>query len=429
MTRSWILGVALIGASLPGCGKAALDARPAPGAALSARGGVGGAGLFVKLAGDVSGAEASRLFAAHGLTDATDEQPMLAKLGWRWLRQRGLRAGLAATRERLLAAPGIADVALDEVFARPEGETPGPPSAPALRVASYNDPLVGQAWAVRKLELAAAHVVTMSSPRLLVAVLDSGVDWDHPDLATAEGVSRVVRGRDTLGNTDQPRDGSGHGTHAAGIVGATANNGRGIVGVAPRCRILAEKVVSDHGYGDVASVAAGIVHAADQGAQVISMSLGSPTPNPVVRDAVLYAQGKDALLVAAMGNSGHEDILYPAAFPGVVAVGATREDDTRARFSSFGAWISVAAPGDNIVSTVPTFASEHPVRDYGWMSGTSMATPHVAGLAALLRDLHPEWPASRVKQRIEETARPLGGSAFNPYFGHGRIEPARAVRP
>jgi len=429
MTRRWLLGVTLLGLGLPGCGQAVPQARAALGVGAHAQGGLAAAGLFVKLEGELGRAEATQLFAAHHLRDASDEKPLLAKLGWRWVRQTVPGTGLAATRARLAATPGVADAALNEVVTLPEGEAARPLTPPAWHVAGHNDPLLGQSWAFRKLNLEAAHAITMASPRTVVAILDTGVDWDHPDLATAEGVSRVIKGRDTLRNTDHPRDGGGHGTHAAGIEAATANNGRGMVGVAPRCRILAEKVVSDHGYGDIASVSAGIVHATDQGAHVISMSLGTPNPHPVVKDAVLYAQRADAILVAAMGNSGRNDILFPAAFPGVIAVGATRDDDTRASFSSFGDWISVAAPGHNILATVPTFASEYPVRDYGWMSGTSMATPHVAGLAALVKDAHPQWDAAAVKRRIEETAVPLGGSAFNAYFGHGRIDPARAVRP
>ncbi|MEB3196618.1 MAG: S8 family peptidase [Candidatus Sericytochromatia bacterium] len=418
----------LLAATLVACGHPTPGVRWREGQPLLARQRATPEVLFVKLKPDAAQVAGTRLAAAHGLRELAGEQPLLAKMGWRaWRRQAGTPEP-AQLRARLQADPAVAEVAFDEAIALVP-EAPRPPAAPAFGPAATGpDPLAPRQWAVAKLQLEAAHRITTSSPRVMLAILDSGVDWTHPDLATADGLSRVVKGRDTLKHNDEPHDGHGHGTHAAGIAAASANNGVGVVGVAPNCRILAEKVVSDYGYGDVASVAAGIVHAVDQGAQVLSMSLGSPTPNPVVRDAVLYAQGKGAVLVAAMGNSGHEDILYPAAFPGVIAVGATRSDDTRASFSSFGDWISVAAPGDNIVSTVPSHASMHPVRDYGWMSGTSMATPHVAGLAALLRDLHPDWTFEQVKQRIEQTATPLGGSAFNKYFGHGRIDVYRAVK-
>ncbi len=126
-----------------------------------------------------------------------------------------------------------------------------------------------------------------------------------------------------------------------------------------------------------------------------------------------------------MGNSGHNDILYPAALPGVLAVGATDEQDRRASFSSFGDWISLAAPGASILSLLPTNTNQTGFKDDGWMSGTSMATPCVAGLAALVRDLHPGLTAPEVKRHLERTAQPIG--AFNLETGHGRIDAARAV--
>ncbi|MBM3270187.1 MAG: S8 family serine peptidase [Candidatus Sericytochromatia bacterium] len=297
---------------------------------------------------------------------------------------------------------------------------------PAFGV-GYNDPLAGRQWAVARIALAQAHAKTRSSSRTVVAVLDTGVDWSHPDFRAPDGRERVIRGRDWLKNTDFPRDGGGHGTHVAGIVGASADNALGTVGVAPDCTILAEKVTSDYGFGEAAGVAGAIIHATDAGARILTMSLGSPTLSQVVKDAVSYAQARDVLVVAAMGNSGRNEKLYPAALPGVMAVGATDDADRKASFSTFGDWISVAAPGTNILSTLPTFDNQTGFKDYGWMQGTSMATPHVAGLAALVRDLHPEMSAAATKKRIEQTALRPGGSGFSAELGFGRIDARRAV--
>jgi thermitase len=378
--------------------------------------------VLVKLRPDTSPEAVARLERTLGLANMTDPADVLGRIGWRRMRVLAGSVRATAAVASLAADPAVVKAERDTVFHLPRDERAV--QGPSFQV---NDPMAARQWAIARVNLARAHARTRSSARTIVAVLDTGVDGKHPDLLDGAGKSRVIPGRDFLKNIDDPLDGGGHGTHAAGIVGASADNGVGIVGMAPGCRILGEKVVSDYGFGTAASVAAGIVHAADAGASVISMSLGSPSCPDILKDAVAHAQAKGALLVAAMGNSGHHDILYPAAMPGVLAVGSTDEMDRKSSFSSFGEWISVSAPGSSILSLLPTNTNQTGFKDYGWMSGTSMATPCVAGLAALVRDLHPGLSAAAVKAHIERTAQPLGGSAFTPEFGHGRIDAARAV--
>ncbi|MEB3237004.1 MAG: S8 family serine peptidase [Candidatus Sericytochromatia bacterium] len=378
--------------------------------------------VLVKLRSSSARAALARLMSERGLVEEPGWHDTLGKLGWKVLRPTGdktARSALTALGE----APEVAEACLSTPMTRPVPVRAA--GGPEIET-SYNDPLAPRQWAVARIGLAKAHARTEGSPRTLLAILDTGIDPAHPDLRDDGGHSRVILGRDWLKKTDNPVDGDSHGTHAAGIAGATANNRQGIVGVAPRIHLLAEKVVSDYGYGDATSVSAGIVHAVDARAHVLSMSLGSPTLSPLLRDAIAYAQGKDVLVVAAMGNSGRNDILYPAAMPGVLAVGATDEQDRKASFSSFGTWISLVAPGQGILSLLPTFPNNSKETGYGQKSGTSMATPYAAGLAALVADTRRDWSAATVKAHLERTAIPVG-LGFSAEYGHGRIDAGRAI--
>jgi subtilisin family serine protease len=214
-------------------------------------------------------------------------------------------------------------------------------------------------------------------------------------------------------------DDQGHGTHVAGTIGAGRGNG-GVVGVAPGVSLLAVKVLGGDGSGTNESVANGIVYAADQKVDVISMSLGGPGKSRVIEDAVKYAIGKGVLVVAAMGNENTESPSYPAAIPGVMAIGATTNRDIRSPFSNYGKHISVSAPGSDILSTMPGGR-------YEALSGTSMATPHVSGLAALVKSAFPDLSAAELRTRIERSADDLGDRGFDKYFGIGRINARRAV--
>lgn len=280
--------------------------------------------------------------------------------------------------------------------------------------AKGEDELLGQLWGMKTIDAASAWAVTTGSPEVKVAVVDTGVDYNHPDFG-----GRVAKGFDFINNDEDAMDDHYHGTHCAGSIAAGIGNG-GVVGVAPNVSMVAVKVLSKSGSGSYAGVANGIVYAADSGAQIISMSLGGPSTSQAIDEAVAHARSKGALVVVAMGNDNSERPSYPAATAGTMAVGSTTSSDTRSSFSNFGKHISVGAPGSDILSTVPG-------GKYKVLSGTSMATPHTAGLCALVKSRFPEFTADQIRAQVEKTADDLGDAGFDKYFGNGRINAGRAI--
>jgi thermitase len=275
-----------------------------------------------------------------------------------------------------------------------------------------DDPLFSsQQWGVKKVQTPAAWDVTQGSGDTSIAIIDTGVQYDHPDLS-----GKVVRGYEYVDNDWDPYDENGHGTHSAGIAAAATNNGRGIAGMAPDATIYAIRVLDENGSGTLQNVANGIIHAADNGADVISLSLGSPNDSITLKEAVNYAWEKGVVVVAAAGNNGSSQPTYPAYYSNAIAVAATDSDETKASFSNYGSWVDVAAPGVGIYSTYPDSR-------YASLSGTSMATPHVAGLAGLL-DAQGR-SASEIREAIENTADPISGTGT--YWSNGRINAYKAV--
>lgn len=266
--------------------------------------------------------------------------------------------------------------------------------------ATANDPQLGGQWAVPKIQLLSAWDLGRGSG-VVVATVDTGATYDHPDLN-----GQVIKGYDFANNDADPRDDQGHGTHVAGTIAAIANNGVGVVGVAPGARVLAIKALAADGSGTTSSIADGIDYAVQHGAKVINLSLGGPDDSATLRAAVNKAIEAGVLIVAAAGNDGTSQVNYPAGYPGVMAVGATTSTDARAKFSNHGAWLAIAAPGERILGTV--------MDGYDAMSGTSMASPHVAAVAALVRGLHPDWSVQQVRQVLETTGDPVSGFADSP---------------
>jgi len=278
-----------------------------------------------------------------------------------------------------------------------------------------NDPYWSSQWGPRKIEVDFAWNTTIGSSEVLVAVVDSGIDYTHADLAT----NYVPLGYDWVNNDTDPIDDRGHGTHCAGIIAASLNNSIGIAGLA-QVRIMAEKVLTREGWGYDFWVAQGIIHATDQGAKIISMSLGSPEYSQLVHDAVKYAYDHGVLLVAAAGNSRDDWKNYPAAHEEVIAVSATNSSDQIARFSSFGNWIGLSAPGVNIFSTILS-------NSYASRNGTSMACPHVTGAAALAWSVFPDYTHDQIRFLLQQTSDDLGDVGFDKYYGWGRINARKAV--
>jgi thermitase len=285
-----------------------------------------------------------------------------------------------------------------------------------------DDPLWLGQWGPQKIEADWAWNTTVGTSSLLVAVIDTGVDYNHPDLAA----NCVPLGYDWVNNDTDPIDDNGHGTHCAGIIAAVLNNHEGIAGLA-QVKIMAEKGLDAGGSGYTSDLANAIVHATDQGAKIISMSWGGYGRSQTLHEAVQYAYSKGMLLVAAAGNDGITQELYPAAFDEVIAVAATDEDDSPAYFSNHGNWIELAAPGVNILSTISEVHASRFDYPYDSLSGTSMACPHAAGTAALAWSRYPNATNEWIRLLMQYTTDDLGKAGFDAHFGYGRINARKVV--
>jgi subtilisin family serine protease len=251
--------------------------------------------------------------------------------------------------------------------------------------------------------------VTQGSSKIVVAVIDTGVDANHPDLRGA-----LVPGWDFIGNDADPSDDHGHGTAVAGVLAARSNNHVGGAGVCWRCLVMPIKALDAKGSGDDTLIAAGIVWAADHGARVINLSLGGPGSSVELANALEYASTKGVLVVAAAGNAGAMTQFYPAADPHAISVAATTVADSRYSWSNFGSWVRFAAPGCNIAPILGN--------GYGTFCGTSSATPVVAGLVALELSAQPAATARDVEDALARAAVPL--PAFVQY---GRIDAGKTL--
>ncbi|MEV6847876.1 S8 family peptidase [Actinoplanes sp. NPDC051411] len=289
----------------------------------------------------------------------------------------------------------------------------------AAAVPTGSDPYRGQQWDLAKVGAGDAWAKSTGAG-VTVAVIDSGVDASHPDLA-----SHVLPGYDVIaGKAGTSTDPFGHGTHVAGTIAAVTGNGIGVASLAPDTRILPIKVLGADGTGYMSDTATGIIYAADHGANVINMSLGATTQVAAVTNAISYARGKGVVVVAAAGNyrGDGSPTTWPGADPGVIAVAATDANDKVASFSNAGSYVDVAAPGVGIESTYPVSLG-----NYASMSGTSMASPHVAALAALIKAYRPALSPDQVEKAIETSALDLGTTGRDNDYGYGRINAPAAL--
>jgi len=312
-----------------------------------------------------------------------------------------------------------------------------------------NDPYWAWQHNLRLLRLPEAWEITTGSSSIVVAVVDSGIWPTHPDLET-----RLLTGYDFVMDANDAMDGDGwdgdptdsaldfHGTHVAGIIGAAAGNRAGIAGVVWDARILPVRALGETGGTDY-DIAAGIrwaagltvggVPANPDPARVINLSFGGYYQATVEREAVAAAIQAGVVIVAAAGNEDVDDKLYPAAYPGVISVSAVAPDLSPASYSNYGSWVSVSAPGGDqsvglagILSTYVDGLLHSPT--YTELQGTSMASPHVAGVAALMLAENKNLSVAQVKSILEETAFDLGSAGHDDYYGWGLVDAEAAVR-
>jgi thermitase len=316
-----------------------------------------------------------------------------------------------------------------------------PPGHPGTADADIDAP---EAWNIQK-----------GSSSVIVAMLDTGVDWDHPDLSARiwsntdeiagngidddqNGYIDDTRGWDFANNDNNPMDDHGHGTVNAGIVGADTNNGVGVAGVDWHCKLMPVKVLDLNNWGLYSWWANGLQYAADNGANIISMSMGGSTSDATLKAAVDYAYGLNCVICVSMGNDNSNKVYYPAAYTDVIAVGAIDTDDTRCvppdwqgfgmpnGGSNYGSHIDVVAPGNWIYSTVWN-------DNYQYWAGTSMAAPYVSGVAALLFAQEPTLTNAEIYQIIISTANDQVGNpaedtpGWDQYYGYGRINACQAL--
>ncbi|MCL6631894.1 MAG: S8 family serine peptidase [Alicyclobacillus herbarius] len=304
---------------------------------------------------------------------------------------------LLSAQSRLLQTPQVVSVSLNHTL---HSEwTP-------------HDTYYSKQWYLRKIEAPKAWDITRGSSSVTVAVVDDGVD-----VSNSEFRGRIVNPYDVVDDMPDYIPGD-HATHVAGIIAASMN-GHGTVGVAPNVRILPVNVFVGEEADDM-DVARGIVYAVNEGADIINLSLGGPTASEVLSYAVNYAEEHGVLVVAAAGNDHTSAAEYPAALPGVIGVSATNESDKLTSFSNYGSYVDLAAPGQDILSTV--------VGGFAWADGTSMAAPVVTGTAALVLSKNPFLSPNQVFSILKKSAIDLGARRWDKYYGYGRVDAYRALR-
>jgi type VII secretion-associated serine protease mycosin len=279
-----------------------------------------------------------------------------------------------------------------------------------------NDEHIGQQWALETIHAFDAWDITTGSD-IVVAVVDTGVTTNHPDL---EG--KILPGYNALLENSASADNNGHGTAIAGLIAARTNNQMGVAGVCWGCMILPVKVLNDQGAGDDATLARGIRWATDHGAHIINLSLGGAENSQALRDAVEYAYQQGVLLIAASGNEQRLGNFtnYPAAYPQVVAVGATTNADKLAGFSNTGEHIDLVAPGVALWTTTLDGS-------FGPPNGTSFSSPFVSGVAALVKSIRPDLSHADVACILKASADDLGPVGKDTEYGWGRLHARRAL--
>ena len=276
-----------------------------------------------------------------------------------------------------------------------------------------NDPYFGNAWHLPKIGAPTAWA-TGTGAGVTIAILDSGIDSKHPDLA-----GKVLPGWNFYDGNSDLTDVTGHGTQVAGTAAAASNNATGVASIAGGAMILPGRIASTTGSASFSTMAKGVTWAADQGARLANISYGGARSSSTVQSAGQYLKSKGGLLVVSGGNSGAEEII--AASDALIAVSGTTSTDAKASWSSFGSYIDVAAPGAGIWTT-------NRGGGYGSISGTSIASPATAGVLALMMEANPKLGPDDLTKLLFSTAVDLGTAGYDKYFGHGRVDAAAAVQ-
>jgi thermitase len=317
---------------------------------------------------------------------------------------------------RILQVPAKAEAKVIAALAKNPNFEFAEPDYIAKVILTPNDPLYStHLWHLPKVSAPTAWDVTTGAGSVVVSIVDSGVDANHPDLK-----GRVMAGYDFANGDSDPSDDNGHGTAVAGTAAATGNNGVGVAGVAWGVSILPVKVMGANGSGSYSAVANGINYSADRGARVINLSLGGTSSSRTLESAVNYAYSKGSLLIAAAGNNGNSTPVYPAAYTNVVAVSALNKADTLPSWSNYGSYVALSAPGESITTTWPG-------NSYVTISGTSFSSPVVAGAAALALSVNPALSNKSATDLLLATADDLGAPGYDIYFGAGRVNAAKVT--
>ena len=278
-----------------------------------------------------------------------------------------------------------------------------------------NDPDYAQEWHLQTIQAPSAWDVTTGSTSVPIAMIDSGVDPTHPDLA-----SKLIPGWSFLTGTTDTHDVLGHGTETAGTAAAIGNNAVGVAGVAWQNPIMPLVVLNSSDWATYSDIANAIMYAADHGVRIVNISIGGTSSSSTMQTAVDYAWNKGTVVFAAAGNYSSSTPIYPAGCTNVVAVGATDSNDTLASFSNYGSYIDLTAPGVNIVTTMAGGG-------YGGVSGTSFSSPIAAGIAALVLSRNPSLSAQQLVTLLEQNSDDLGAPGYDQIFGWGRVNASRAV--
>ena len=357
-------------------------------------------------------------------------------------------------------SPSLAPQLLQTLAEDPDIDYVAPNHVFRVQQFSTNDSLLGEQWGLQAIRALKAWTITRGSPDVLVAVIDTGIDYTHPDLRDqiwinpGEDLNRNGRVDSTDFNqidddgngfvddiqgwdfTDapnfidlgdylerdaDPRDENGHGTAVAGIIAARGNNGQGIAGVAYGCRLMNLRAGTSLGFLEEDDVAAAVLYAVTNGARVINMSFGDVVVSPLLRDVIRYAYARGVILVASSGNSGTDEPHYPSGFSETISVGAVTRNRIVAGFSNYGISLDVVAPGQEIWTTRLDGG-------YQMFAGTSAAAPFVSGLAALILSRHPQWQPEQIRTILTTSAQDLGQTGWDEYYGAGLIDAYTALQ-